>query len=85
MVGYSLIDSLAAVLIITYRLTATPDQLQGRVNSISRLIPYGMVALGQALIGVSLQQLGVRSTVGLLWVGLLLLILPPLARRQRVA
>ncbi len=85
MVGYSLIDSLAAVLIYTYRLTATPDQLQGRANSIYRLIPYGMVALGQALIGVSLQQFGVLSTVGLLWTGLLLLILPPLARRQRLA
>lgn len=85
MVGYSLIDSLAVVPIITYRLTATPDQLQGRVNSIYSLIPYGMVALGQALIGVSLQQLGVLPTVGLLWGGLLLLILPSLARRQRVA
>jgi MFS family permease len=85
MIGYSLIDSLAVVVIVSYRLTATPDRLQGRVNSIYRLIPYGMVALGQALIGVSLQQFGVLPTVGLLWAGLLLITLPPLARRGRLA
>ncbi len=82
MIGYSLIDSIAAVLLISFRLTAVPDHLQGRVNSVYRLIPYGMMALGQALIGVSLQQLGVLPTVGLLWGGLLLLALRLILSRK---
>jgi MFS family permease len=85
MVGYSLVDSMAAVLIISYRLTAVPEHLQGRVSSVYRLIPYGMVALGQALIGVSLQQFGVLPTVGLLWVGMLLLSLRLLVSRKELA
>ncbi len=82
MVGYSLVDSVAAVVIVSYRLTAVPDHLQGRVSSAYRLIPYGMVALGQALIGVSLQQLGVLPTVGMLWAGLLLFALVLLASQR---
>ena len=85
MVGYALIDTAAVVVIASYRLTAVPDHLQGRVNSVFRLIPYGMMALGQALIGVSLQQLGVLPTVGLLWAGLLLLVLRLLLSRKRLA
>jgi MFS family permease len=85
MIGYSLIDSTAVVLIVSFRLTAVPDHLQGRVNSVYRLIPYGMVALGQALIGASLQQVGVLPTVGLLWVGLLLLGLRLLLSRKPLA
>ncbi len=85
MVAYSLIDSIAAVLIVSYRLTAIPEHLQGRVGSVYRLIPYGMTALGQALIGVSLQQFGVLSTVILLWAGMLLLALRLLASRKGLA
>jgi MFS family permease len=85
MIGYSLIDSIAAVLIVSFRMTAVPDHLQGRVTSAYRLIPYGMVALGQVLIGVSLQQLGVLPTISLLWAGLLLLVLRLLVRRKRLA
>jgi MFS family permease len=85
MIVYALIDSAAVVVIVSYRLTAVPDQFQGRVNSVYQLIPYGMVALGQALIGVSLQQLGVLPTVGLLWAGLLLLALRLLLGRKRLA
>ena len=85
MIGYSLIDSMAAVLVASHRLTTVPDHLQGRVNSIYRLIPFGMAALGQALIGVSLQQLGVLPTVGLLWAGLLFFALRLLMRHKQVA
>lgn len=85
MIGYSLVDSIAAVLIVNYRLTAVPDQLQGRVSSAYRLIPYGMVAVGQVLIGFSLQQFGVLWTVGLLWAGLLLFALRLLLSRRELA
>src|SRR5579871_49384 len=85
MIGYAMIDSAAVVVIASYRLTAVPDQFQGRVNSVYQLIPYGMVALGQVLIGVSLQQFGVLPTVGLLWAGLLALALRLLLGRKRLA
>jgi MFS family permease len=85
MVGYSLVDSIAAVLIVSYRLTAVPEHLQGRVSSVYRLIPYGMTALGQVLIGISLQQFGVLPTVGLLWGGLLLLAPRLLVSRKGLA
>ena len=79
---YSLVDSCAAVLVASHRLTSVPDDLQGRVNSIYRLIPFGMAALGQALTGVSLQQFGVLPTVGLLWAGLLFFVLRLLTCRK---
>jgi MFS family permease len=85
MIVYSLVDSLAIVLIVSYRLTSVPDHLQGRVNSVYRLILFGFSAAGQALIGVSLQQLGVLPTVGMLWAGLLFFLLSLLASRKGLA
>ncbi len=82
MVAYALIDSVAAVQVVSYRLTSVPEYLQGRVSSVFRLVPYACVALGQVLIGVSLQQFGVLTTVGLLWVGLVVFALALLLSRQ---
>ncbi len=81
-VVWSIVDSTAVVQIVSYRLTAVPEHLQGRVGSAYRLIVFAVVALGQLAIGLCLQQFGVPATVGLLWGGLLLFALPVLLSRQ---
>lgn len=46
-----------------YRLKQIPDHLQGRVNSVFRLIAFGSGPLGLAVTGVLLQKLGPLWTV----------------------
>lgn len=61
---------------LSYRLALIPDQLQGRVNSVYRLLAFGFQPLGWALTGVALQWLQAVPTIFLLSaVGLLLAIL----------
>jgi MFS family permease len=83
--AWSMIDSLSAIQINSYRLIAVPDALQGRVGSLYRVLIFGTITLGQALIGLSLQYWGVLPTIGALWVGLVLvaisLLLQPQARQ----
>jgi predicted MFS family arabinose efflux permease len=68
----ALVDSINAILIASYRLTVTPNELQGRVGGAFRLILYSFLTLGQALIGQSLDHFGVIPTVGGMWCGLML-------------
>lgn len=56
----------------SYRLRLIPDHLQGRVNSVFRLIAFGSEPLGLALTGVLLQLWGPITTI-------LILFLPQLA------
>lgn len=58
-----------------YRLAATPDRLQGRVNAVFRLIVWGSQPLGIALAGLLLERLGPNQTILLLFVPQLLLAL----------
>jgi MFS family permease len=51
---------------LSYRLSVVPDRLQGRVNSVVRLISYSVIPPGLALSGVLLQRVGAVSTVMLL-------------------
>jgi len=81
----ALVDSIANILIASYRMVETPEKLQGRVASVYRLILYSTIAAGQALIGIGLQRLGVLATLGILWSGLvcfaLLVLVHPLIRK----
>jgi MFS family permease len=52
----------------SYRLAIIPDQLQGRVNSVFRLIAFGGQPLGIALTGFLLQAIGPFYTVLLLFI-----------------
>jgi MFS family permease len=52
----------------TYRLTHIPDQLQGRVNTLIRLLLFGGQALGLLLTGLLLQTCGPVGTVLLLFI-----------------
>jgi len=47
----------------SYRLALIPDELQGRVNSVFRLIAFGSQPLGLALTGLLIQYVGVIPTV----------------------
>lgn len=47
----------------SYRLVLIPDALQGRVNSVFRLVTFGSQMLGFALMGLLLQQYGPIATV----------------------
>ncbi len=51
-----------------YRLALIPDHLQGRVNSVFRLIAYGSEPIGIAVTGILLQAFGPVSTVLVLFV-----------------
>ena len=52
----------------SYRLALIPDALQGRVNSVFRLIAFGTQPIGLALTGVLLQAIGPIPTVLVLFV-----------------
>ncbi len=80
--GWSMIDSLAAIQVSGYRLAVVPDALQGRVGSLYRVLIFGTVTLGQALIGLGLQYWGVLPTVGALWAGLALVVISLLLQPQ---
>jgi MFS family permease len=47
----------------TYRAAIIPDELQGRVNSVFRLVAFGGQPIGTALAGLLLQKAGTVPTV----------------------
>jgi predicted MFS family arabinose efflux permease len=65
MVGFfSLIASpVYNVVQFSYRSALIPDALQGRVNSVFRLIAFGGLPIGLALIGWLLQSIGATMTI----------------------
>lgn len=71
----------------SYRRILIPDELQGRVNSVFRLISYSGAPLGLALSGFLLQVYGPSTTIILLGAGVvvtaLLITLNPHVRRAR--
>ncbi|MBV9280553.1 MAG: MFS transporter [Chloroflexi bacterium] len=50
-------------ILYSYRLSLIPDELQGRVNSVARLISFGGQPLSLALTGVLLQTIGLYPTI----------------------
>jgi predicted MFS family arabinose efflux permease len=57
----------------SYRLSLIPDELQGRVNSVFRLLAFGFQPLGWALTGLLIQTVNVIPTILLLFGAYLLL------------
>jgi predicted MFS family arabinose efflux permease len=68
--GIFLVIPLYNVVQISYRLALIPDHLQGRVNSVFRMLAFGFIPLGQALTGLSLQRFGPVPTILLTALGL---------------
>ncbi len=54
----------------SYRSAIIPDELQGRVNSVFRLIAFGGQPLGLALTGLLIQNIGVVQTVFICTIGM---------------
>jgi MFS family permease len=65
-----------------YRLASIPDKLQGRVNSIYRIILFSCESLGLLLTGVLLQAVGPVLTVLILFVPQCLLALAATLHKQ---
>jgi len=59
-----------AVTLVSYRLAATPDHLQGRVNSAFRVLSYGVEPLGMAAGGLLLGVAGPRVELWIIAGGL---------------
>ncbi len=78
-----------SVAMISYRLPLIPDALQGRVNSVFRLLAFALIAPGSALGGLLIQGVGLAPTVllfaGSLAVLAVLATLSPLVRHARWA
>ena len=68
----SLMWPIYGVILVSYRLSITPDNLQGRVNSAFRFLSYGSEPLGAAMGGLLLVPLGPRLVLALIAAGLLL-------------
>ena len=47
----------------SYRLSIIPDRLQGRVNSVFRLLAFGFMPIGAALSGVLIERFGAVAAV----------------------
>lgn len=60
------------VTLVTYRLSITPEHLQGRVNSAFRFLSYGSEPLGAAVGGLLLAPLGGQTVLFLIAGGLAL-------------
>jgi predicted MFS family arabinose efflux permease len=60
---FFLINPIYNVTQLSYRLALIPDALQGRVNSVFRLLAFGGQPLGFALTGLALQRFGPLVTV----------------------
>jgi MFS family permease len=69
---YALMLPVYFTTVYSYRVTIIPDELQGRVNSIFRLLTMGGGAAGSAVGGLILGQLGARPTLLLIGLGLCL-------------
>ena len=57
----------------SYRVALIPDALQGRVNSVFRLLAHGLQPLGAALCGLLLEHAGLGWTVAVFAVSYLAL------------
>lgn len=60
------------VIATSYRLTLTPDGVQGRVNSVFRLFAFGIRPVSLAAGGVLIALLGARETLWMIAVGMML-------------
>ncbi|HEV2582918.1 MAG TPA: MFS transporter [Ktedonobacteraceae bacterium] len=58
------------VTLVSYRLSLSPDHLQGRVNSAFRFLSYGAEPLGAAFFGLLLSLINPRLVLGLIAAGL---------------
>jgi len=66
----SMLNPVYDVTQISYRLTLIPDVLQGRVNSVIRLLAFGSRSFGMSIGGLLLGTLGPRPVLWLITAGI---------------
>jgi len=72
-----------------YRLLLIPDELQGRLNSIFRLVHWGVQAIGPAMVGIVFEVVSRQHAVGVMFLAAVLVALyasltPSLRRAPRI-
>jgi MFS family permease len=58
-----MISPIYNVVQFSYRIALIPERLQGRVNSVFRLLAFGFIPIGNALAGVLLERIGTVNTI----------------------
>jgi MFS family permease len=63
----SLISAILDVALFSYRLALIPDELRGRISSVTKLLILGSRSLGLVMAGFLLQHLGIFPSILLFW------------------
>ncbi|MCC7371902.1 MAG: MFS transporter [Chloroflexi bacterium] len=68
-----MMETMTGITQVSYRLALIPDAIQGRVNSVYRLLSFGAMSFGTALGGFLIDLYGPRPVMGLIagWIGLM--------------
>jgi predicted MFS family arabinose efflux permease len=61
--AFAFVGPIYNVVQFSYRVALIPDALQGRVNSVFRLLAFGFMPIGASLSGITIEQLGVRAAI----------------------
>ncbi len=88
MVAFGFVVTLGNVISVSVRQLVTPDEMLGRIISVHRLLCWGALPVGAALAGLVGNTLGVRSSVAVCGVAVVvggLLTLRPLLRANAAA
>jgi hypothetical protein len=66
-------ETMTGIVQVSFRLALIPDALQGRVNSVYRLLSFGAMSFGTALGGLLIDWYGPRPVLGMIagWIGLM--------------
>ena len=66
-----MMETMVGIIHVSYRLGLIPDALQGRVNSVYRLLSFATMSFGMVLGGILIDLYGPRPTLGLVsaWIG----------------
>ena len=66
-----MMETMVGVTQVSYRLALIPDALQGRVNSVYRLVSFATMSFGMVSGGILIDLYGPRLTLGLVaaWIG----------------
>lgn len=63
----SLISAILDVALLSYRLALIPDELRGRISSVTKLLIRSSRSLGLVMAGVLLQHVGIFPSLFLFW------------------
>ena len=80
--GLAFVGPVYNVVQFSYRLSIIPDRLQGRVNSVFRLLAFGFMPIGAALSGFLIERLGVVPALLACWALVLALLAATAANRS---